>query len=79
MSVISKAFRPDSILAMDRIWRRSLKGSPRCIPEIAEGRAHAVDPDLPALMHLHAFEYIGRAILETKAVTSTFTYTARCT
>jgi hypothetical protein len=26
-------------------------------PEIAEGRAHTVDPDLPALMHLHACEY----------------------
>lgn len=26
-------------------------------PEMAEGRAHTVDPDLPALMHLHACEY----------------------
>jgi hypothetical protein len=26
-------------------------------PEIAEGRVHAADPDLPALMHLHACEY----------------------
>ena len=26
-------------------------------PETAEGRAQAVDPDLPALMHLHACEY----------------------
>ena len=26
-------------------------------PEIAEGWAHAVDPDLPALMYLHACEY----------------------
>ena len=30
---------------------------PTMYPEIAEGRAHAVDPDLPALMHLHACEY----------------------
>lgn len=26
-------------------------------PEMAEGRAHTVDPDLPALMYLHACEY----------------------
>jgi hypothetical protein len=26
-------------------------------PETAEGRAHAADPDLPALMHLRACEY----------------------
>lgn len=32
-------------------------GQPTMYPEIAEGRAHAVDPDLPALMHLHACEY----------------------
>ena len=32
-------------------------GQPAMYPEIAEGRAHAVDPDLPALMHLHACEY----------------------
>ena len=30
---------------------------PIMYPEIAEGRAHAADPDLPALMHLHACEY----------------------
>ncbi len=30
---------------------------PTMYPEIAEGRAHATDPDLPALMHLHACEY----------------------
>jgi hypothetical protein len=30
---------------------------PTMYPEIAEGRAHAADPDLPALMHLHACEY----------------------
>jgi hypothetical protein len=32
-------------------------GQPTMYPEIAEGRAHAVDPDLPALTHLHACEY----------------------
>jgi hypothetical protein len=32
-------------------------GQPTMYPEIAEGRAQAVDPDLPALMHLHACEY----------------------
>jgi hypothetical protein len=32
-------------------------GTPTMYPEIAEGRAQAVDPDLPALMHLHACEY----------------------
>ena len=32
-------------------------GLPTMYPEIAEGRAHAVDPDLPALLHLHACEY----------------------
>jgi len=26
-------------------------------PEVAEGRVHAVAPDLPALIHLHACEY----------------------
>ena len=31
--------------------------SPPCTPGIAEGRAQAVDPDLPALSHLHACEY----------------------
>jgi hypothetical protein len=30
---------------------------PTMYPKIAEGRAHAADPDLPALMHLHACEY----------------------
>jgi hypothetical protein len=30
---------------------------PTMYPEIAEGRPHAADPDLPALMHLHACEY----------------------
>jgi hypothetical protein len=30
---------------------------PTMYPETAEGRAHAADPDLPALMHLHACEY----------------------
>jgi len=32
-------------------------GQPTMYPEIAEGRGHAVNPDLPALMHLHACEY----------------------
>ncbi|PYT20610.1 MAG: hypothetical protein DMG58_33700, partial [Acidobacteria bacterium] len=32
-------------------------GTPTMYPEVAEGRAQAVDPDLPALMHLHACEY----------------------
>jgi len=32
-------------------------GQPTMYPEIAEGRAQAMDPDLPALMHLHACEY----------------------
>ena len=32
-------------------------GQPTMYPEIAEGRAQAVDPDLPALLHLHACEY----------------------
>jgi hypothetical protein len=32
-------------------------GIPTMYPEIAEGRAQALDPDLPALMHLHACEY----------------------
>jgi hypothetical protein len=32
-------------------------GQPTMYPEIAEGRARAVDPDLPVLMHLHACEY----------------------
>jgi hypothetical protein len=31
--------------------------SPTMYPEIAEGRAHVVDPDLPAITHLHACEY----------------------
>jgi hypothetical protein len=30
---------------------------PTMYPEIAEGRPHVADPDLPALMHLHACEY----------------------
>src|SRR5258708_2849668 len=32
-------------------------GQPTMYPEIAEGRDHAADPDLPALMHLHECEY----------------------
>ena len=32
-------------------------GQPTMYPEIAEGRPQAVDPDLPALTHLHACEY----------------------
>ena len=32
-------------------------GQPTMYPEIAEGRPHAADPDLPALVHLHACEY----------------------
>ncbi len=32
-------------------------GQPTMYPGIAEGQAHAADPDLPALMHLHACEY----------------------
>lgn len=32
-------------------------GQPTMYPEIAEGRSHPVDPDLPALAHLHACEY----------------------
>ncbi|MFN0169550.1 MAG: hypothetical protein ACKV22_24270 [Bryobacteraceae bacterium] len=32
-------------------------GQPTMYPEIREGRAPAPDPDLPALMHLHACEY----------------------
>lgn len=32
-------------------------GQPTMYPKIAEGRAHTVDPDLPALMHLHTCEY----------------------
>jgi hypothetical protein len=32
-------------------------------PEIAEGWAHAVDPDLPALMYLHACEYSATGYL----------------
>jgi len=30
---------------------------PTMYPEVSEGRAHTADPDLPALMHLHACEY----------------------
>jgi hypothetical protein len=30
---------------------------PTMYPEIAEGRPHVADPDLPALMHLHGCEY----------------------
>ena len=30
---------------------------PTMYPEIAEGRPHTADPDLPALVHLHACEY----------------------
>jgi hypothetical protein len=32
-------------------------GQPTMYPEIAEGQAHSVDPNLPALTHLHACEY----------------------
>src|ERR1017187_999278 len=32
-------------------------GQPTMYPEIAEGRPPVADPDLPALMHLHACEY----------------------
>jgi hypothetical protein len=32
-------------------------GQPTMYPELVEGRAHPVDSDLPALMHLHACEY----------------------
>jgi hypothetical protein len=32
-------------------------GQPTMYPEVAEGRVHAVAPDLPALIHLHACEY----------------------
>ena len=32
-------------------------GQPTMYPEIAEGRPHAADSDLPALVHLHACEY----------------------
>jgi hypothetical protein len=30
---------------------------PTMYPQIAEGRPHVADPDLPALAHLHACEY----------------------
>ena len=39
------------------IRRRTLMDSPPSTPRMPKCRAHAVDPDLPALMHLHACEY----------------------
>jgi hypothetical protein len=44
----------------DVVWVDSpphFNGEPTMYPEVAQGRAHAPDPDLPALMHLHACEY----------------------
>jgi len=36
---------------------------PTMYPEISEGRVHAADPDLPALMHLNACEYSATGYL----------------
>ena len=50
----------DDAADFDVVWvdpPPQFNGQPTMYPEIAEGRAHAVDPDLPALMHLHACEY----------------------
>ena len=50
----------DDAADFDVVWvdpPPHFNGQPTMYPEIAEGRAHAVDPDLPALMHLHACEY----------------------
>jgi len=52
--------RSDDAGDFDVVWvdpPPHFNGQPTMYPEIAEGRAHVVDPDLPALMHLHACEY----------------------
>ena len=52
--------RSDDAGDFDVVWvdpPPHFNGQPTMYPEIAEGRAHAVDPDLPALAHLHACEY----------------------
>ncbi|HUK19085.1 MAG TPA: hypothetical protein VLW65_21840, partial [Bryobacteraceae bacterium] len=74
--------RSDDAGDFDVVWvdpPPHFNGQPTMYPEIAEGQAQAVDPDLPALAHLHACEYSATAILETKAARSTSTYIARCT
>ena len=50
----------DDAADFDVVWvdpPPQFNGQPTMYPEIAEGRAQAVDPDLPALMHLHECEY----------------------
>jgi hypothetical protein len=50
----------DDAADFDVVWvdpPPQFNGQPTMYPEIAEGRAHAADADLPALMHLHACEY----------------------
>jgi len=52
--------RSDDAGDFDVVWvdpPPHFNGQPTMYPEIAEGQAHAVDPDLPALAHLHACEY----------------------
>lgn len=51
---------------------------PTMYPEIAEGRAHAADPDLPALMHLPACEYSATGYWGNEGAISTSTSTACC-
>jgi hypothetical protein len=56
-----------------------LNGQPTMYPEIAEGRAHAVIPTCPRSCTSTHVSTALRAILETKAVRSTYTSTVRCT
>jgi hypothetical protein len=50
----------DDAADFDVVWvdpPPHFNGQPTMYPEIAHRRPHAVDPDLPALAHLHACEY----------------------
>jgi hypothetical protein len=50
----------DDAADFDVVWvdpPPHFNGQPTMYPDIAESRAQAVDPDLPALTHLHACEY----------------------
>jgi hypothetical protein len=50
----------DDVGEFDVVWvdpPPHFNAQPTMYPEIDGRRAHAVDPDLPALMHLHACEY----------------------
>jgi hypothetical protein len=52
--------RAEEVGDFDVVWvdpPPHFNAQPTMYPEIAAGQAHAADPDLPALLHLHACEY----------------------